>query len=65
MNHQIRQAISQYISLHGATESRALIRLFAQQFRTSKQRISGNLSYMICKAGTLSIIRNRPHSIVY
>ncbi len=65
MNIRIRQAIAQYISTHGATDSRAIISMFAHQFNTTKQRISGNISFMVCKAGTLSIIRNRPHSILY
>lgn len=65
MNIRIRQAILQYILTHGATDSRAIIGIFAHQFGTTKQRISGNISYMVCKAGTLSIIRNRPNSIIY
>lgn len=65
MNIRIRQAILQYILTHGATDSRVIIRIFAHRFRTTKQRISGNISYMVCKAGTLSIISNKPSSIIY
>lgn len=65
MNIIIRQAILQYISSNGATDSRQVIRIFARQFQTSKQRISGNISYMVCKQGNLSIIRNRQNSIIY
>ena len=65
MNVTIRTAIQNYISVNGQTESRLIIDIMAKRFTTTKQRISGNISYMVCKAGTLSIIRNRPHSIVY
>ncbi|GFI35851.1 hypothetical protein IMSAGC015_00010 [Lachnospiraceae bacterium] len=65
MNVTIRTAIQNYISVNGPTESRLIIDIMAKRFTTTKQRISGNISYMVCKAGTLSIIRNRPHSIVY
>ncbi len=65
MNVTIRTAIQNYISVNGPTESRLIIDIMAKRFTTTKQRISGNISYMVCKAGTLSIIRNRPHSLVY
>lgn len=65
MNVTIRTAIQNYISVNGPTESRLIIDIMAKRFTTTKQRISGNISYMVCKAGTLSIIGNRPHSIVY
>ena len=65
MNVTTRTAIQNYISVNGPTESRLIIDIMAKRFTTTKQRISGNISYMVCKAGTLSIIRNRPHSIVY
>lgn len=64
-NFRIRRFISNYVLTHGPTDSRALITLTAKQFSTTKQRISGNISFMVCKAGTLSIIRNKPHSMVY
>lgn len=65
MNRRIRASITQYVNTNGPTDSRQLIALMAQRFSVPKQKISGNLSYMICKAGTLSLISNRPHSIVY
>ena len=65
MNRMIRNAIQNYIATNGPTDSRALISIMARRFGTTKQRISGNISFMICKAGTLSIIRNRPNSILY
>jgi len=42
-----------------------LIELVANEFSISKQRISGNISYMVCKSRNPSIIRNRPDSILY
>ncbi|KHD13300.1 hypothetical protein [Clostridium butyricum] len=65
MNRRIRRAIQNYIALNAPTDSRVLIALLANQFSTPKQRISGNISYMVCKAGALSIIRNKPNTIVY
>lgn len=65
MNKRIRMAIENYVKTNGAIDSRVLIAMFAKQFSTTKQRISGNISYMVCNESTLSIIRNRPHSILY
>lgn len=65
MNRSIRTAIKSYINTNGPTDSNVLIELIANQFSTTKQRISGNISYMVCHAGTISIIRNKPHSILY
>ena len=65
MNRRIRASISQYVKLNGAVDTRVLIALMAKRFNVPKQKISGNLSYMICKAGTLGLISNRPHSIVF
>lgn len=65
MNVKIRAAIQNYVSVNGPTDSRVMINIMAKRFVTTKQRISGNISYMVCKAGTLSINRNRPHSMVY
>jgi hypothetical protein len=65
MNMSIRAAIQQYISANGPTDSRVVISKFASQFKTTKQCISGNISFVVCKAGTVSIIRNKPHSVLY
>lgn len=65
MNRMIRNAIQQYIVTNGPTDSRVIIAIMAKRFGTTKQRISGNISFMVCKAGTLSIVRNRPNSILY
>lgn len=65
LNSSIRNAIQNYITVNGPIDSRVLIDLLANQFKTTKQRISGNISFMVCKVGTISIIRNKPHSILY
>lgn len=65
MNNAIRAAIQNYILANGPTDSRVLISLLAKQFSTTKQRISGNISYMVCRVSTISIIRNKPHSVLY
>lgn len=65
MNKRIRTSIENYVKANGAIDSRLLIAMFAKQFSTTKQRISGNISYMVCKEGTLSIIRKKPQSTIY
>ncbi len=65
MNGMIRNSIVQYIQANGPTDSRKLISYMAKQYAVPKQKISGNLSFMICKAGTININRNKPHSFVY
>lgn len=65
MNTLIRNDIQDYIAVNGPTDSRFVISTFATKYRTTKQRISGNISALVCKQGTLSIHRNRPHSILY
>lgn len=64
-NTQIRAAIINYVTANGPTNSRALIKLMAARFHTTKQRICGNLSFMICRQGSLNLVSNRPNSYVY
>ncbi len=65
MNKQIRRSITQYVNTNGVTDSRELIAIMAKRYGVPKQQISGNLSFMICRAGTLNLISNPPHSQVY
>ena len=65
MNNQIRSTISNHVSVNGPSDSRIVIALMAHKFGTSKQRISGNISFMVCKEGTINITPNRPNSIIY
>lgn len=62
---QIRRAIRKYVEKFGPQDSRELIDKFSRRIKTSKQRISGNISCLVCIDGTVSIERNRPHSIMY
>ena len=64
MNARIRAAILAYIAKNGATNTRTLNSIMAQRFHTTKQRISGNVSYLVTSA-TVSIVRNRPNSYIY
>ena len=43
MNNKIRIAIMSYLNANGKQNTRTIISMFAEQFNTSKQRISGNL----------------------
>lgn len=65
MNKKIRRAIKIYVKKKGTVDSRMVIELFAKKFSTTRHQVSGNISYMVCKQGSLSIIRNKPHSILY
>jgi|O1111metagenome_2_1110795.scaffolds.fasta_scaffold13531_3 hypothetical protein len=65
MNYQIRRAIERYVKSNGPQDTRYVIALFANRFRTPKQRISGNISYMKCREGCINIISNKPHSLMY
>lgn len=65
MNMRIRNAIYRYLEANVPTDSRFIITMFATLFKTTKQRISGNISFMVCKAKTISIIRSKPHSVLY
>lgn len=65
MNKIIRHSILQYVNANGPTNSRKLIAIMAQRYGVPKQQISGNLSFMICREGTLNLVSNRPHSYVF
>ena len=65
MNYQIRRAMENYIKKHGRQDTRVMIDMYAKLFNTTKQRISGNISCMKCIEGSINIIPNKPHSIMY
>lgn len=64
-NKMIRRTIRKYIKKYGKQDTRVVITKFATVFHTTKQRISGNISCMKCIDGTINIIPNKPHSIMY
>lgn len=63
MNIRIRAMILAIVST-GKTDTRVLIKQLAQQFSTSKQRISGNISFLVT-TGAVQIKRQKPHSYIY
>lgn len=65
MNVRIRRAIENYVKSNGRQDTRDVIAIFAKRFNTTKQRISGNISYMKCREQSINIIPNKPHSIMY
>ena len=65
MNRRIRSSITAFVNANGPTDSRKLIDIMAKRFGVPKQQICGNLSFMICRAGTLNLVSNKPHSYVY
>ena len=64
MNYQIRRAIEHYIRTNGSQYTRDMIAMFAKRFKTSKKRISGNISCMKCREHCVNITTNQP-SIMY
>jgi len=54
-----------FIEHYRKQDTRDVISIFASAYKTSKQRISGNLSTLSCIDKTVSIYSNRPHSIMY
>lgn len=64
-NAQIRNEIEIYVRKNGPQNTRTLISLFAARFSTSKQRIAGNVSCMVCMEQTANIMAGAPNSIIY
>ena len=64
LNNIIRNSILALIAVNGKTSTRFIIRLMASLFGTTRQRISGNISYLVT-SGKVQISRNYPHSVIY
>ena len=64
LNNAIRESIVNHVDICGASDTRNIISLYAKQYNTTKQRISGNISALVC-SGSMSILHNRPHSMIY
>lgn len=62
MNNMIRIAIMAYLNAHGKQNTRTIISMFAKQFNTSKQRISGNLRAMKYDFNAITIVTYVPGS---
>ena len=65
LNESIRLDIADYIDVNGPQDTRFLIKYFAKKYSTKRQRISGNLSAMTKKYGSIAIDKNPPRSIAY
>lgn len=64
-NSTIRRTIGNYVKKYGPQDTRIIITKFSKFFNTTKQRISGNLSCMSCIEESITIIKNKPHSIMH
>jgi len=64
-NSTIRRVMKKYVKKYGPQDTRVIINKFSKIFHTTKQRISGNISFMSCIQGSITIIKNKPHSIMY
>lgn len=49
LNKKIRSDITQYVTLHGKFDTRQLIKSLALKYSTTRQRISGNLSFVVTR----------------
>ena len=47
MNRRIRAAILAYIASNGATDTRKVISIMSKRFNITRQRISGNISWLV------------------
>lgn len=54
-NKEIRRAIRKYVKRNGVQNTRDVIRIFANAYQTSKQRISGNLRSLKYDDKTINI----------
>ena len=66
MNRRIRIAILAYIASNGKTDTRKLISIMAKRFNTTRQRISGNISWLV-KTSSLTVggVRNTNSCYIY
>lgn len=58
MNRRIRAAILAYIASNGATDTRKVISIMSKRFNTTRQRISGNISWLVRTSLTVGGERN-------
>lgn len=64
-NFKIRRLMELEVKTRGKVDTRELICKFSDQLKTPKQRIAGNIRAMLYNEHSLSIIADRPHSMVY
>lgn len=64
MNEIIRDSILDYVNANGATDTKTMVETMARWFETSKHRIAGNISYLVCKTEKLSILRVKGYKIL-
>lgn len=64
-NKMIRRSIRKYVKRYGKIDTRKVISIFASTCNTTRQRISGNISYLCCCDGTIAIERNNTSSKLY
>ena len=64
MNIRIRKVILKYVAMYRIVDTRWLTKNLSLYFKTTKQRIAGNISYLVT-SGRVQINRNYPHSTIY
>ena len=65
MNSAIRNYLVMYVAVNGPTRTQALVRDTALHFSVNRHCVSGNLSYVVCRANSLSIVKSRNGNFVY
>lgn len=64
-NAQIRNDIETYVKANGPQDTRNVISVFAAKYSTTRQRISGNISHMVCRDMTATITTGASGSVMY
>lgn len=66
MNSIIRRAVLSDLALHDPADSRKLIGIMSRRFRVTRQKISGNISWLVLTdAVGLTVIHPGRESILY
>lgn len=63
-NKEIRDYIKGYLKNKGPIDSRAMIGMASKKFKTTRQRICGNISQMVCREGSVYITGTKPHGVL-
>lgn len=65
MNVNIRTDIFNMLKANGKMKTRSVITILAKKYSTPKQRISGNISYMVSKLGNIEVERKYQNSEIF
>ena len=64
INKAIRSDIKDYLAKRGPIDSRVMIGMMAKKYRTTRQRVCGDISFMVCREGSIFITGSKPHGVL-